>query len=723
MMAKNRRLSLVIGFLLMFAVTILFTSTAAPVWAADNNGEPTPKRAALLERASAQDSSDEEEEGQGVHKDLSTFEKNLCLSVDQKIYTITECEKVVSEILDPNMSDLEKYYTLACWTYERVTYDNDFWSGMYYFDYYSHQWDSYGGMKEGEKSVCVGVAIFYATLCHAADLPCRVVRLDPEYLDHTINYIPDINGHAYYADVTENAFLLSDKSGSSFVEKADKEFAKITQDATDYTFDYIQDYAYSAAELSIGGKKDGKANCRTYEEWFNEFANHKNTKKVFPVDYDENGSGLPLTDPNSYHASYSDQKFYPSQYRIAAPSIWFLDDFYEDPYDISNEITNGVFDDQLLNVSGLQKNYDCSDESELMSDITRDLKVEYFPSRSEDGTIVAAAAELQQGTDYNVELNTYDESSHTATVTIKGMGAYNGSKQIEVSVNSAVVTKEPVHKKGLVYNENPQELVDPGEAECGSEAADVQYALGTETEPTEEFTTSVPTAVDAGKYYVWYKVSGDAAHADSEPQRVERAVSIAKKTVNIVGPDTSIKVGKTATLSPKLEGTNLPVTFSFASDDKSVATVSETGTVKGIKAGCTWITVNAVPKDANPNYTLVEGAMFVSVDKYANPLKLKQKTVTVNYKALKKRAISVKRAKAFTVSKAKGKPSYKLVSAKKGKKNFKKQFKVNAKSGKITVKKGLKKGTYKVTVKVKAKGTAVYYPSAWEKVTFKVTVK
>ena len=104
-------------------------------------------------------------------------------------------------------------------------------------------------------------------------------------------------------------------------------------------------------------------------------------------------------------------------------------------------------------------------------------------------------------------------------------------------------------------------------------------------------------------------------------------------------------------------------------------------------------------------------------------MKLKPKTVNVNYKALKKKTKVIARKKAFTVSKQQGSLSYKLVSAKKGGKNFKKKFRINAKTGKVTVKKGLKKGTYKVTVKVKAKGNSKYKASAWKKVTFKVKVK
>jgi len=53
---------------------------------------------------------------------------------------------------------------------------------------------------------------------------------------------------------------------------------------------------------------------------------------------------------------------------------------------------------------------------------------------------------------------------------------------------------------------------------------------------------------------------------------------------------------------------------------------------------------------------------------------------------------------------------------------FRKYFKVNAKTGKITVKKKLKKGTYKIKVKVTAAGND-NYNSLTKTVTFKVKVK
>ena len=66
--------------------------------------------------------------------------------------------------------------------------------------------------------------------------------------------------------------------------------------------------------------------------------------------------------------------------------------------------------------------------------------------------------------------------------------------------------------------------------------------------------------------------------------------------------------------------------------------------------------------------------------------------------------------------KAAGKLTYKKVSGSK-------RLSVNKKTGKVKIKKGLKKGTYEVKVKVKAAGNANYEASAVKTVTFKVKIK
>ena len=110
--------------------------------------------------------------------------------------------------------------------------------------------------------------------------------------------------------------------------------------------------------------------------------------------------------------------------------------------------------------------------------------------------------------------------------------------------------------------------------------------------------------------------------------------------------------------------------------------------------------------------------------KKANPLKISGKIATVKYSKLKKKTqtLSVTQVIKFT-KKAKDKKNYTLSSAKKGSKSFKKYFRINKTTGKVTVKKGLKKGTYYVKIKVKALGNNNYKASVWKTVTAKIRVK
>ena len=141
---------------------------------------------------------------------------------------------------------------------------------------------------------------------------------------------------------------------------------------------------------------------------------------------------------------------------------------------------------------------------------------------------------------------------------------------------------------------------------------------------------------------------------------------------------------------------------------------------------------NASSKDAGTYTVTITGkgscegttASTYTISKAVNPLAVKGRKVRVNYKKLVKRTRKLNAGKTMTfIRKGKGRMKYKLTSAKKGKKSFLKNFRINARTGRIAIKKGLKKGTYKVKVKVKANGNANYKASAVKTVTFKVKVK
>lgn len=469
----------------------------------------------------------------------------------QKKYAIQKCERIAAFVTDPEMSDIEKYYKLALWENDHVTYDNEFWCGGYDFSKYRHQWDAYGALTD--TSVCAGIAILYSNLCHAADLPCKFVRTDPTQLDHTINYIPDINGNAYYIDVTESYFFGSE-TANPFGDMVDKKFAFITKSCTDGSFEYKDEITYEDAvehKEKVDSKKgetlswalsDIKGNYKTpFSAWFKEYALHENTKKQFKDEYVEKGSGR----SGEHYAHYHD---YPKQFSAdEKPGIWFLEDFYKDPEAIKTKVLGKEIDQQLVNVGNLESSYDCENSRELETTLNDWLVLEYFPT-AVNGEIVPQETNIFADEDYKVTVKSFDKAKGKAVVAINGMGDYKGSYQF---------------------------------------------------------------------------------------------------TVNLTKP---------------------------------------------------------------------------SVQKAANPMKVKAGKETIKYKKLRKKAKVIKRSKLLRVRKAQGKVTYTLAAAKKGKKSFKKFFKIGRKSGNVKVRKGLKKGTYKLKVKVKAAGNKTY-KAATKTVTLKIKVK
>ena len=133
---------------------------------------------------------------------------------------------------------------------------------------------------------------------------------------------------------------------------------------------------------------------------------------------------------------------------------------------------------------------------------------------------------------------------------------------------------------------------------------------------------------------------------------------------------------------------------------------------------------------ASSKYVLVQksnGGWYVynTANKKANTMK-----VTLTSKAKKGYSVSgkttIKAKKLYKVKKAKGKVTYARGTVKLGGKKVKgaqlKKITVNKKTGKLTLKKGLKKGTYKVKVKVKAAGNS-NYKAKTKTVTVKIVVK
>ncbi|MBR2547527.1 MAG: hypothetical protein IKF07_04975 [Eubacterium sp.] len=104
-----------------------------------------------------------------------------------------------------------------------------------------------------------------------------------------------------------------------------------------------------------------------------------------------------------------------------------------------------------------------------------------------------------------------------------------------------------------------------------------------------------------------------------------------------------------------------------------------------------------------------------TINKAVNTIKASGRTAKLKASVLKKKAVTIKASKAFLIKSAIGKVTYKKTGGSK-------VIKV-AKNGKVTVKKGTKKGTYKAAVEVRAAGDSNHEASAWKKVTIRVKVK
>ncbi len=101
-------------------------------------------------------------------------------------------------------------------------------------------------------------------------------------------------------------------------------------------------------------------------------------------------------------------------------------------------------------------------------------------------------------------------------------------------VKTPAAVKEAPTAKSLTYTGSAQKLVNAGIAEGGT----MLYVLGTDavTAPTAGYTTSIPGAMCAGTYYVWYMVKGDGNHNDS---------AAACCTVTVTDPVTEILLDRT----------------------------------------------------------------------------------------------------------------------------------------------------------------------------------
>ena len=106
-------------------------------------------------------------------------------------------------------------------------------------------------------------------------------------------------------------------------------------------------------------------------------------------------------------------------------------------------------------------------------------------------------------------------SAGEATVTATSNVDSTKSASCAVTINKANAVAATVTANNRTYDGTDKPLVTVDDSTLAG--GTMQYALGTATEATQPYTASIPTATDAGTYYVWYKAKGDGSHTDSSP--------------------------------------------------------------------------------------------------------------------------------------------------------------------------------------------------------------
>ena len=202
------------------------------------------------------------------------------------------------------------------------------------------------------------------------------------------------------------------------------------------------------------------------------------------------------------------------------------------------------------------------------------ITVEYY----KDGTKVDSAIDVGE---YTVKLEVADDGTHYNAGTVE-------STDWKFTITKGTPTVTAPTAKGLTYTGSAQELVNAGSTNDGK----LYYAVTTENKaPTDEnlYTTSIPTATDAGTYYVWYKVKGDANHNDTG--------AAGPITVQIEKADQKVPLSRSGD--------------SYASPEDNLAPVSSSGKIKKLELDFSNVAGSKVaPSDLK--MTVISGSRFTT---------------------------------------------------------------------------------------------------------------
>ena len=316
-------------------------------------------------------------------------------------------------------------------------------------------------------------------------------------------------------------------------------------------------------------------------------------------------------------------------------------------------------------------------------DITNEDSDNVFLSVCDDGWSSSGQTAVVTATDQTIEGNMLVGSNSTLTLNLKGTSAWTGTTSGNITNGKNSVVSSSLGTVNVTM----------------SDSAHIKLSADTTIS-----SISGEGTID----YNGHTLTVESVSYDSGTPGVDTITEATQEQETVEVTKVEIPQGRTLTYN----GSKRTGVVS-----KSTYTLS--GTYTATKAGSYKATAKL--KDTT-NYTWADGTTEAktiawTINKAANPLTIKAKTATVKYSNLQKKAqvLSVSKVITFT-KKGQGTLTYTKSS---GNKNIT----INKKTGKVTIKKGLKKGTYKVKVKVKAAGNTNYKASAVKTVTFSIKVK
>ena len=324
---------------------------------------------------------------------------------------------------------------------------------------------------------------------------------------------------------------------------------------------------------------------------------------------------------------------------------------------------------------------------------------------------------------------------HTFTVTVNDLG--QAMRAFE-TLDASQYTKASYAAAKAIYDQidgsADEDIQGDVVAQKAKELNDAVAAL--QAPASEESKTALQSAITAAKKlkaadytaasYKTYKAAITAAEtvlngedfSDTEVTAATKALTDAKaKLVKLKTQSITVSVKNTKNVVSKKYGdkafslgAKAKTTLTYKSSNTKIATVDRKGKVTIKAAGTVKITINA--KATSTYKAATAKVLTIKIAKKAPTIKTKIGTKNRSYNTLKKRA------QVFTLGtsvNSKGTLTYKKLSGSSA-------VSVNSKTGKLTVKKGLRKGTYRVKVQIKsaAKGN---YTAGSRTVTVTVRVK